>query len=402
MIAYLDCSTGVSGDKLLGALLDAGTQAASSGMAGFSADDLARIVAELAPEARVVVERMKSHGVCAMSLRVEAAAEPHSRTWADIRSLLEGASLDSAVRTRALAAFEELAAAEAEVHGVDVDQVHFHEVGAIDSIVDIVGVCAGLHALGIEHLAASPVATGSGTVETSHGTLPVPAPATAALLIGIPTVAGPTAADGGPLGELTTPTGATLLRACVGEFGAAPPMTPALAGYGAGTRDIGIPNVCRVILGEPATTRVPLASEQVVVLETNIDHISPEAASFAAEQLLAEGALDVWQTPVTMKKGRSAFTLSALVATDLADQFASRVIELTGTLGVRKLELPRYIADREARVVETEWGPVRLKIGAGRVRPEHDDVAAIARRTGRAYSDVAREIALEHSFEDEE
>ena len=180
------------------------------------------------------------------------------------------------------------------------------------------------------------------------------------------------------------------------------PLTAVLIGYGAGTRDIGTPNVCRLILGEPAETRVPLDSELVVVLESNVDHISPEAASFAAEQLIAEGALDVWQTPVTMKKGRSAFTLSALVATDLADQFASRIVELTGTLGVRRIELPRYVADREARVVETEWGPVRLKIGAGRVRPEHDDVAAIARRTGRAYSDVAREIALLHSYENEE
>jgi len=402
VIGYLDCSTGVSGDKLLGALLDAGASAAEKGLPPFGADDLARIVADVAPEARVTVERVRSHGIAAVGVKVEAAEQPPSRTWADIRIMLESAPLPASARDRAFEAFDALARAEAAAHGTEVESVHFHEVGAIDSIADIVGVCAGLHALGVTRLLASPVATGSGTVATSHGVLPVPAPATAELLLGVPTVAGPTRPDGSPAGELTTPTGAALLRVCADGFGAAPPLTPTLIGYGAGTRDIGLPNVCRLILGEPAETRIPLDSELVVVLETNVDHISPEAASFAAEQLIAEGALDVWQTPVTMKKGRSAFTLSALVATDLADEFASRIVELTGTLGVRRIELPRYVADREARVVDTEWGPVRLKIGAGRVRPEHDDVAAIARRTGRAYSDVAREIALLHSYEDEE
>jgi len=396
MIGYLDCSTGISGDKFLGALLDAGTQSGE-----FTAEDLRAIVARLAPEAIVTVERVVSRGVTATGIRVTAApdAEPHSRTWADIRTLIESAELPAPVRDTSLAAFEALAVAEAGVHGTDVDRVHFHEVGAIDSIVDMVGVCAGVHALGIDRLVVSAVAVGSGTIETSHGTLAVPAPATAALLIGVPIHAGPAT------GELTTPTGAALLCALADEFGPLPALTVEAIGTGAGTRDIGCPNVCRISLGTGTqltgvrdallgddVSAAGLEQELVTLLETNIDHLSAEELAFAAEELLAEGALDVWQTPIVMKKGRLAVTLSVLTEESTATATIARIMALTGTLGVRVLALQRVIAPRKVVTVATPWGPVRAKVGAGRVRPEHEDVTRIARETGRSYREVTREI----------
>jgi pyridinium-3,5-bisthiocarboxylic acid mononucleotide nickel chelatase len=383
-IAYLDCSTGVSGDKFLGALLDAGAVRSE-----FTAEHLRATVAAIAPEAHVEVERTRSHGVSAVSVRVSADEQPPHRRWRDIEALIDGAALPDEVRSSALHAFEALAVAEAAVHDVALDDVHFHEVGAIDSIADIVGVCAGLHALGIELLVASPVAVGGGTVQTSHGVLPVPAPATATLLADVPVVGGPVP------GELTTPTGAALLKGVVGRFGDLPPMTVDLAGRGAGTRDIGIPNVCQLLIGEDtATAHAPSSStEPVVLLETNIDHIPAEELAFAAEELLAAGALDVWQTPIVMKKGRSAVTLSVLCAPHSADELAARTIELTGSLGVRRHSIERTCAPREERRVDTPWGPARLKRGAGRTRPEHDDVARIAREHSLPYAFVAREIA---------
>jgi uncharacterized protein (TIGR00299 family) protein len=388
VIGYLDCSTGVSGDKLLGALLDAGTAEGR-----FTAEHLSALAVALAPEARVEVERVSSCGVSALGVRVTAEGQPHSRSWADIRASLKAAPLVQPVLDRALTAFGLLAEAEATVHGSAVDDVHFHEVGAIDSIVDMVGVCAGLHALGITSLLATPVAVGSGTVETSHGTLPVPAPATALLLKAgsVPVVSGTAA------GELTTPTGAALLAACVDGFSAMPPATIVGIGYGAGTRDIGVPNVCRLLLAEPAPVEQPApdgsSTETVALLESNLDHLSPEALAFAAEELLGEGALDVWQTPIVMKKGRSAVLLSVLAAEVDMVRMAARVSELTGTLGVRVRMTQRFVAAREIIEVATEWGPVRVKVGTGRQRPEHDDVARIARETGLSYAEVEHVVA---------
>ena len=378
MIGYLDCSTGVSGDKFLGALLDIGEATGE-----FTAESLRDLVLALAPEARVSVERTTSHGIAAVTVRVEAAGQPAHRHWPDIRALLESADLPEPVRNRALAAFSALAAAEAAVHGADVESVHFHEVGALDSIADIVGVCAGMHALGIDSLTVSPVATGSGTVATSHGVLPVPAPATAALLTGVPTFPGPSPT------ELTTPTGAALVTTLATTFGPAPPMRAIAHGYGAGTRDIGTPNICRLTLGEPVQGR---AEMRVALLETNIDHLPAEELGFAVETLLAEGALDVWQTPIVMKKGRSAIMLSALAPEEAAEAFADRIIELTGSLGVRRELLERTVAERESRSIETPWGVARVKLGAGRIRAEHDDVARIASEHGLPYRAVADEI----------
>ncbi len=387
MIGHLDCSTGVSGDKFLGALLDVGTQ-----MGVFDAEDLARLVAGLAPEARVITGPVRSHGLAAVGLRVEAASQPAHRHYSDIRTLLHGAELPEAVRASALRAFEELAVAEAAAHGCDIESVHFHEVGAIDSIVDIVGTCAAFHAVGIDSLIVSAVATGWGTVDTSHGLLPVPAPATAALLVGASVVPGPAFPDGSAPGELTTPTGAALVRALGSGFGPCPALTLRAVGYGAGTRDIGSPNVCRIALGEPAAA-VAMDREAVTVLETNVDHLSGEAAGFALEQLLAEGALDAWATPVVMKKSRPGLVLAALVPTADADRFAARLIALTGSLGVRRRGVERSVVERESFELETPRGRVRYKAGIGRPRPEADDVARIARETGRGFADVHEELS---------
>jgi len=399
LIAHIDCSSGVSGDKFLGALLDIGTQTGD-----FTAADLSKLAAALAPEAQIKVGTTSSYGIAATTLTVDAAqhdhSHAHSRSWGSIRASIEAlpkSLLSATAREKAIFVFSEIARVEAQIHGTTPDEVHFHEIGAADSIVDIVGACAALDALNIEKLYATPPALGSGTVDTQHGTLPVPAPATAALLLGIPTSMSAAA------GELTTPTGAALLKLATG-FGPVPPLTPQHIGYGAGTRDIGQANICRILLGQldadaqqmmgiaTAATTDTLNKEETILLETNIDHIAPEAVAFAGEQLLAEGALDVWVTPIAMKKSRAALTLSVLTKLDEAENFAARMMKLTGTLGVRSSIQPRYIAERESMNIDTRWGTVQVKIGAGRVRPEHEDIARIAREHNLDYAVVLKEI----------
>ncbi len=390
MLAYLDCGSGISGDKFLGALIGA----------GFSADALAETVATLdLGDFELTVEATSRGGIAAVGVTVGCGEQP-ARRWADIRALLEGSSLVEAVKAGALAAFGELAEAEARVHGVSVDHVHFHEVGAVDSIVDIVGVAAGLAALGVDELVVSPVATGFGTVETSHGTLPVPAPATAELLVGVPSYAGEVE------GELTTPTGAVLVRTFASGFGRMPLAVPVAVGYGAGSRELPVPNVARLTLAESVAAECDAAdseggigAETVTVLETNIDHLTPEHLAFVAERLLEAGALDVWRTPIVMKKGRAAAALSVMVPSDAAGRFSALVMELTGALGVRRATVTRDVVPRIIASVETSFGPVRVKVatiaGARRFRPEFDDVAEIARREGIPVDEVARLLTAE-------
>lgn len=385
MIAYLDCSTGISGDKFLGALVDA----------GFTIEALRETLAPLGLAAAVTVTAVRSAGIAATGVEVAQAEGARWRHWSDIKAMLESAEgLAYTVRVSAIRAFTLLAEAEARVHGVPLEQVHFHEVGAADTIVDIVGVAAGIEALGIERIVASPVAVGSGTIECSHGTLPVPAPATAALLEGV------AVCDGGIVGELTTPTGAALLRAFVSEYGALPPMTVRAAGTGAGTRDLGVPNVTRILLGDAIIPQMlEPGAEAVVVLESNVDHLSAEHLAYAAERLLEAGALDVWQTPIVMKKGRAAVTLSALTMPEHAAALSARLIAETGTLGMRIDPTVRFIADREVVELDTSLGRIRVKtwrLGDRRgVRPEFDDVARIAQATRRPVAEVAAELTAE-------
>ena len=381
MIAYLDCTTGISGDKLLAALVDAGA----------SQESVRSAVNAVDPTVRIAFEPVTRAGIRGLSVIVTAQTEPPSRTWSAVRSLLEDSELTDPVRAMSLATFALLAEVEAAVHGVPVEDVHFHEVGAIDSIADVVGVAAALHALGIDTLVCGTVAVGNGTVESVHGVLPVPAPATALLLRGVPVETGPLP------GEATTPTGAALVRACADSFGALPAMVPTAVGHGAGSRDVpGVPNIARIFVGDPAAVGGHDGLEPVTELETAVDHLSAEHLAFCLEELLVAGALDVWHVPALMKKGRSGAIISVLCTPDDESRLVMLLTKLTGTLGVRVRRISRQVVARELRTFETTFGPVRVKIaGTGswlRVRAEYEDLAAIARRDDIPVDVVAREV----------
>jgi len=378
MIGYLDCATGISGDKFLCALMDAGWDAAGlrDTVDALGLHDVELDIAEVTRA-----------GVRGLHLDVRAPHEHAHRTWSDIRTLIETAKLPEAVRRDALATFELIAVAEGRVHGVVPEKVHFHEVGAVDSIVDVVGVAAGMHALGIEPLIASPVAVGSGTVICAHGELSVPAPATALLLAGV-RIAGSDLP-----GELTTPTGAALLRVHAAAYGSVPAMTLRTVGHGAGTRELAQPNVARLLLGD-ADIAWPADTQEVVVLESNIDHLSPESLATVADQLRESPALDVWMTPVVMKKGRPGMVVSVLARPSHVPDLAQRFLQLTGTLGVRISPLERLVAPRRELTLQTSMGAVRFKVSGiagalAAVRAEADDCARIATQRDMAPGEVA-------------
>lgn len=303
-----------------------------------------------------------------------------ARPYAHVRALVETASLEVAVRRRALRTFEVLAAAEARVHGVSVGDVHLHEAGATDALIDIVGTCAALESLRPDKVVASPVATGFGAVDTAHGPLPVPAPAVVEILRGV-TVFG----RGGH--ELVTPTGAALLVANCDDFGTLPPMRIEACGYGAGRNELEWPNVVRVLVGDAGRT------DEAVVIEANLDDMNPELLPDVIELLLAAGAQDAWVIPVIMKKGRSAFILSALVSASIRDQAIDIIFRETTTLGLRVQSVEKHELHREWIEVQVGDHPVRVKIArrAGEVvtaAPEHDDARRAARATSRPLKDV--------------
>ncbi len=384
VFGYLDCFSGVSGDKFLGALVDA----------GLSLDRLRERLAGLAMgEWSLAAEDVTRGGLRATRISVNVAGQQPPRSWPEIEALVNGSAISQPALDGALRAFRLLAEAEAKVHGVPLEVVHFHEVGAVDSIVDVVGVAVGLEELGITDLWASPVCTGFGTVPTEHGVLPVPAPATAELLLGVPTYGG--CAEG----EMTTPTGAALVRAFVSRFGPSPAGAGTAIGYGAGSRDPAVPNVLRLTVYPPDAAREDL--EQVTVLESVIDHISPEQLASALELVLEAGALDVWQSPVVMKKGRLGSAVTIISTPDDASRLSDELMRQTGTLGVRRTPTWRSVAPRHEEVVDTTLGEVRVKVGgtpeAERARPESDEVARIARETGAAVRRVAERLARETS-----
>jgi len=302
-----------------------------------------------------------------------------TRTYAEVRAIIEAGELPDPVREQALAVFHRLAEAEAKVHGATLDAVHFHEVGAVDSIVDIVGVALALHLLGVERVSASPVPTGSGTVTAAHGVMPVPAPATAELLRGIPLRA--MEADG----ELTTPTGAAILAALATEFGPLPAMRVASLGYGAGRKDLAFPNVTRVFIGEAADLSEATA---VSVIEANLDDQSPELYHYVMERLFDAGALDVYLQPVLMKKGRPAQVLTVLCRPEALDSLVEILFAETTTFGIRYSERRRVVLQREWLTVAVSGGEVRVKVGrrGGRLQtlsPEYEDCRQLAASAGR-------------------
>jgi hypothetical protein len=378
-VLYLDLVSGASGDMLLGALLDAGADASFVQEALDGLDlpgwDLDR---------REVVK----NGIRATKVKVLVTDDTTSRKYADIKELIAGSRLPHPIARLALETFELLATAEAKVHGTSVTDVHLHEVGGHDAIVDIVGTVAAFVNLAPELVVASPVPTGRGWVEAAHGRLPIPAPAVVELLQGVPLL------EGGD-GELVTPTGAALLRVLVDRFGAMPEMFLSSVGYGAGDRDLPRPNVLRAMLGDTVdgSGENQVSAESSVVVEANLDDMSPELFPHVIDMLLAAGAADAWVTPIVMKKGRPAFTLSALVTDENVERVRDVFFRETTTFGVRSYAIDKQELERSWVEVEVEGHPLRVKIGRRggstiTVSPEHDDALKVARVTGLPLKDV--------------
>ena len=375
-IVYFDCASGASGDMLLGAVVDLGLP-----------------IEHLREELRKVPlsgYRLESRRVTRSGLaatKVDVIAEgpsPAHRHLRHIVEMLDASGLDPAEKERAAGLFRRLAEAEAGVHGTSVEKVHFHEVGAVDSIVDIVGGVIALRWLGAARFAASPLNVGTGTVTMSHGTFPVPPPATAALVAGVPVY-------GAGEGELLTPTGALLVTAHATEYGPLPAMRIERTGHGAGGRETkGRPNVLRLIVGEEAGAP---AGERVLVIETELDDASPQLLGPLVDQLLAAGAKDAYFTPVQMKKGRPGVLVTAIADPSRREAIEELLFRETTTLGVRRQTWDRTVLERETATVETAYGPIRVKIGrrAGVVYnawPEFDDCQRAAGEKGVAVKEV--------------
>lgn len=380
-IIYFDCFAGASGDMITGALLDAGLDF-----------ELLREQLGLLPLTgyNVSANRVTRGGLAATKFDVDVTSEHHShRGFNDIREMIEGSGISDRAKRIAISIFRRLADAEARVHGTTVDEVHFHEVGAVDSIIDITAAAIGFDMLEIDGFYSSSVRVGFGTIKAAHGILPVPGPATADLLTGAPVYAGDTE------GEFTTPTGAAILSTLC-TFGPIPEITIGRTGYGAGTRDPkGLPNVLRVIIGEQAVATVSHQDEQIIVLETNIDDMNPQVYGFVFERAFELGALDVFTAPIQMKKDRPATRLSILAKPETLDALINMVLTETTTLGVRYYNASRRILQRTMKVVETKYGPVRVKVALdGRrtlhFQPEYDDCARIAREQGVPLIEVQR------------
>jgi uncharacterized protein (TIGR00299 family) protein len=368
-LAYFDCFSGISGDMTLGALVDAGC-------------DVEYLRAELrglrVPGWGLSAEKVRKNGMAATYVKVKTEDQPKHRSLSAILEILQKSQLTSPVRQRAAAIFTKLGEAEARVHDVPLEKIHFHEVGAVDAIVDIVGSCIGFHALGIEKFACSALNVGGGTVKMAHGVLPVPAPATANLLQGKPTY------SNGVQKELVTPTGAAIVATLCESFGPQPPMDVSAIGYGAGTADLeGQPNVVRIMIGEAATKTVAGFDEEIAVIEANLDDMNPQIYGYFLEKALSAGALDVYTTPVQMKKNRPGTLLTVLCKPQDTNTLISLIFSETTTFGVRTYRAQRRTLPREFVSVATSFGDVRIKISRVNghilhVAPEYDDCRKLA------------------------
>ncbi|MFZ0798196.1 MAG: nickel pincer cofactor biosynthesis protein LarC [Terriglobales bacterium] len=402
-IAYLDCFSGISGDMFLGALLDAGV----------SPKLLEDAVAALGIGARLEISRVVRGGISATKVDVYAHGEKdlprevfweqkahdhahghghehrqiHGRSLTNIREIIEKAEISRTAKDTAMEIFGALGKAEAEIHDTSVEQVHFHEVGAVDAMVDIVCAAVGAESLAIEEWICSPLNVGGGIVKCAHGTLPVPAPATLKLLRDTPVY------SLGPRAELVTPTGAAIVKIRISRFTPFPSMKIDKAGYGAGTREFPEhPNLLRLTIGEAApaddahtwpSASSSTSNDKITVLEANLDDLSPQVLAYAMERLLAEGALDVFSVPVQMKKGRPGALLTVLAKMEDANQLTKLIFAETTTLGVRRREEQRQTLSRRWETVDTTWGPVRIKIAnmngsVSNYAPEYEDCRALA------------------------
>jgi len=396
VIAWIDASSGASGDMLLGALAGVGVPLGV----------MAEAVEKVAPgEVRLDAERVQRGGFAATRCHVQVEDTEQHRTWRDVERLLAGAGLHEDVRSLAHDVFARLAEAEGRVHGVPAEDVDFHEVGALDAIADVVGVCAGVVHLGVERIVVSEVSVGGGTVRTEHGRLPVPPPAVVELLRGVPSSGGPVAL------ELCTPTGAALLTTLADDWGAQPAMVVDQVGVGAGARDPeGHANVVRVLLGElhfeplGAGSSTEAVGGGAVLLETNIDDLDPRIWPVVIAALLEAGASDAWLTPILMKKGRPAHMLSVLVGGDRADAVRREIHRQTSTIGLREVAVGKHELAREMTTVEIEGHTIAVKVArlggdVFNVQPEFEDVAAAAFVLGRPVKTVMSEaVAAAHGL----
>jgi pyridinium-3,5-bisthiocarboxylic acid mononucleotide nickel chelatase len=374
LTCYLDAFSGISGDMTVGALADAGADR----------DAIATAIHSLNAGATVSFESVKRQGIGATKFRVTVEETKKHRHLSHIVKMIEAAEISARARRDAIAIFQRLGEAEAKTHQVPIEKVHFHEVGAADSIADILGAAVAFDSLGVDEIFCSAVNVGSGTVDTEHGVLPVPAPATARLLENAPVYAR------GPATELTTPTGAAIAATLATSFGALPPLKISRTGYGAGDRDFpGQANVLRVILGEATG-----ASEAptVAVIEANIDDSNPQVLAYASERLMEAGALDVTLQPIVMKKGRPGTLLRAIARPEDREALAQLIFQETSTLGLRIYAAERRVQSRSWTEVATPFGKIRVKVsGDGAYAPEYEDCRKLALESGAPLKQVIAE-----------
>lgn len=381
-VAYFDCFSGVSGDMILGSLMDAGADIA----------DLEWELAKLGlPSLKLHVESVTRNGLTGKKFSVTTAERGIERTFRDICDMIDRSCLSEKVKLSCRKIFTVLAAAEGKIHGVSPESVHFHEVGALDSIVDVVGAVLVLQRLRIDEIYASRIHIGTGFVETRHGLLPVPAPATLEILKGVPVY------SRGIESELTTPTGAAILKTLTRKFGVFPPIRVETVGYGAGSKTLEIPNMLRVCLGDSSDR---YETDEVSLVETNIDDMNPELFAYLSERLAQIGALDVYHTPVSMKKGRPGVLLSVLLEEDRLDAVLEVLFRESTTLGVRIQKVQRAKLTREIITVTTPWGEVRVKLGRLRggvvnIAPEYEDCRVVAAKAGVALKEVYETVRRE-------
>lgn len=366
-IAYFDCIAGASGDMLLGSLLDAGLpeETLRQQLALLHLDDF-----------ELQVRRVEKNGFSALKVDVLVNDDVSARHLPEIEAIVQGSDLPAAIKDQASAIFRRLGEVEAGIHGVTLEQVHLHELGGVDTIVDVVGVLAGLAALGVERVVVSPLPLGRGFVKGAHGAIPLPAPATVALLKGAPVVGSEIEK------ELVTPTGAALLTSLAAEFGPLPAMTLEAVGYGAGGRDLPIPNVLRLLLGQQAAPN-SATTETLTLLETNIDDLNPETYDYVMGRLFEAGALDVFLAPIQMKKNRPATLLHVLCRPAQVNKLMAILFAETSTLGVRQQTVLRHCLARSSQTVQTPYGPVRVKVASwakshSKAAPEYEDCRRLA------------------------
>lgn len=373
-IAYFDCCSGISGDMVLGALIDCGLDIKA----------LRRELAKLpVKDYSISASKDERHHIVGTNFSVRFKESQHHRAFKEIKTLISRSRLSPRVKDLSLSIFANLAKAEAKIHGCKPDDVNFHEVGAIDSIVDIVGTAIGMEHLGIEKVYASPLPLGTGWVETSHGRMPVPAPATLEILKGVPTGKSFVQA------ELTTPTGAAIIKTLTENFGNMPSMKIVKIGYGVGDKDFKeMPNMLRVIIGEGEG-----GSERLIVLETNIDDMNPQIYQYLMSKLFKTGALDVFLMPIQMKKGRPAILLKVLCNANKKEALMNTVFEETTSIGIRSYEVDRHCLERSIKKVATPYGKVRVKISqrngtAINIQPEYEDCKKIAEKKNLSLKEV--------------